>query len=155
MEKIKTYRLELDAERHPALVEEENWEYGQKRFSNPQEIADMLNLTVNLKNRAEEYVYMLSLDSRLNLKGLFEVSHGVAAYTPCDPKEIFTRALLSGASRVVVVHNHPSGDPSPSEADKVTAKKLKETGDIIGIRLNDFLIVGDNTYFSFKENENI
>ena len=152
MEKIKSYRLELDAERHPALVAEDKWEYEQKRFSSPQEIVDLLNLTVNLKNQAEEYVYMLALDIRLNLKGLFEVSHGASAYTPCDPKEIYTRALLSGANRIVVVHNHPTGDPTPSEVDTKTAERLKSTGEVVGIPLKDFIIIGDDTYYSFKEN---
>ncbi|MPM40951.1 hypothetical protein SDC9_87600 [bioreactor metagenome] len=60
-------------------------------------------------------------------------------------------ALLSNAASIMVAHNHPSGNPEPSEADLVTTKKLEEVGDLMGIRLLDHLIIGDGHFISLKE----
>ena len=60
-------------------------------------------------------------------------------------------ALLSNAASIMVAHNHPSGNPEPSEADLVTTKKLEEVGDLMGIRLLDHLIIGDDQFISLKE----
>lgn len=72
----------------------------------------------------------------------------------CNPREIFIRLLLCGASTFVMIHNHPSGDTNPSKADRMVAQKLKEAGDLLGITMIDSIIIGYHYYLSMKENSN-
>ena len=95
------------------------------------------------------YVFPLNIKNRLT-GGLCEVSHGGRDYSTADVKCIFTRLLLCGASRFAVAHNHPSGDFTPSEADKEVCNRLEEAGKLLGIDMLDFLIVCDDCYMSFK-----
>ena len=68
----------------------------------------------------------------------------------CIRDRVFKEALLASACRVLVVHNHPSQDLTPSMADRIITQRLKETGELIGIELLDHLIVGTTQYFSFR-----
>ena len=71
------------------------------------------------------------------------------------PREIFKYAYLLSASSIICVHNHPSGDPKPSEEDIKITNLLNEIGNLQGIRLIDHIIIGDKAYYSFYENNNI
>ena len=66
-------------------------------------------------------------------------------------REIMIEALRHRAVNLILIHNHPSGDPSPSEEDTVVTEKVAEAGELVGITLSDHIIIGDNTYYSFKE----
>ena len=68
-----------------------------------------------------------------------------------SPREIFLAALENRAVNIILVHNHPSGDPSPSKADKVLTFQVRDSGEQIGIPLLDHVVIGDNRYVSFKE----
>ena len=91
------------------------------------------------------------LNSRNNIIKSVMISMGTATYSAVSPREIFMAALKYKASGVIVVHNHPSGDPEPSSDDIVLSEKLKELGTMMSIPLRDFLIIGDNRYTSFLE----
>ena len=67
------------------------------------------------------------------------------------PREIFINALKNGAVNIILLHNHPSGDPTPSAEDVSTTQRVKEAGSLIGIKLMDHIIIGDNKYVSLKE----
>jgi DNA repair protein RadC len=69
----------------------------------------------------------------------------------CHPREIFKHALEKNAASVILVHNHPSGDPTPSKADLEITKRIKEAGKIMGIDVLDHVIISKNKIFSFKE----
>ena len=103
---------------------------------------------------AEEYGYILAVDTKNNIIGVFNTSHGTVDTTYMNPREIFIRLLLCGAVAYFALHNHPSGDPQPSEDDDKATKKLIHTGHIIGIELRDHIIIGD-TYYSYRENAKI
>lgn len=79
------------------------------------------------------------------------VSEGTLNAAVVHPREVFGPALRIGAASVLVVHNHPSGDPSPSAEDLAVTSRLRETGALVGIPLLDHCIVGDDRYFSFLE----
>lgn len=79
------------------------------------------------------------------------ISVGTSNASLMSPSEIFRTSLLKGAEYIVLLHNHPSGNPRPSTADQNVTLRLKECGSIIGIPLMDHIIIGDNQYFSFKE----
>ena len=148
---IVKYKVELDDKRHPFLVRESVCCYDNSKLDGAGKIVDMMNECFNLSNMAEEYVYMVALNSAAVPVGVFEVSHGCINVTVLNPRELYLRALLSGAVGIVVLHNHPSGDPHPSKEDKATCERIKEAGEIMGISLYDFIVVGDGKYLSFYE----
>jgi len=67
------------------------------------------------------------------------------------PREVFKAALLANAAAIILTHNHPSGDPTPSADDMALTRRLAEAGTLIGVEVLDHIIVGDGRYFSFRE----
>lgn len=104
-----------------------------------------------LHKRSEENVYVLMFNSALNLLGVSLVSRGIVNNAVVSPREVLYRALLSGASAIILVHNHPSGDIVPSKQDMSVTERMLKACDLIGITLLDHLIIGDS-YYSFKQN---
>ena len=98
---------------------------------------------------AEEYVYMAALACKGKVLGVFEVSHGTGNSSFLRPREVFMRLLLAGASSFVVIHNHPSGDCTPSKVDIDITRVLKEAGNMMGIPLIDHIIAGGSDHYSF------
>ena len=96
----------------------------------------------------EEYLYALCLNAKNDIIAVFEVSHGIVNMTVSNPREIFQKALLANATNIILIHNHPSGDPTPSMDDINNKKRIKEAGDILGIKLLDSLVIGNKTYQS-------
>lgn len=148
---VNKYRTELNEYKLNILVKEESKEYNEYRaLDEAGKIADCVNSLYNLCNRAEEYVYMLALDTKLGPIAMFEVTHGTVDISYVSPREVFIRALLCGASRIVLIHNHPSGNTHPSSEDIKLTERIKQAGDILGIKLLDHIIVGDDEFFSFQ-----
>lgn len=100
---------------------------------------------------AEEHVYMIALNAATVPTGVFEVSHGCINYALITPRELFSHAMLTGVHGIVVLHNHTSGEISPSREDVASCTRIKEAGDIIGITLFDFIIVGNGKYLNFHK----
>ena len=148
--KITTYRMELNSEQHNVLVKENSCNYPIESLDSPQKTADMLNDVFRLNKQAEEYVYMIALNVKGRPLGVFEISHGTVNQSICNPRDIFVKALLCGAVGIILAHNHPSGDTTPSKEDIEIYKRIKETGEIIGIELLDNIVIG-NGYISFRE----
>lgn len=148
---INKYRTELNEDKLNILVKEESAEYdAYSALDTPERIVDCVNSLYNLCNRAEEYVYMLALDTKLGPIAVFEVTHGTVDLSPVSTREVFIRALLCGASRIVLVHNHPAGSTRPSTADIKLTERMVEAGKLINISVEDHIIVGDG-YFSFRK----
>ena len=122
--RITKYRTELDANRHNILVKESAVNYACDKLDTPSAIAQMFNSVFGLDHMAEEYVYLAAFTTTCRVLGVFEVSHGTVNTTPANPREIFIRLLLSGASCFAVCHNHPSGDCTPSDEDIGLTKRL-------------------------------
>ncbi len=151
MSSITKYRVEKDGLNHPFLVEEKSIEYGLEKLDRPWEIVDLVNKAFRLRYLAEEEVCLVCLDTKGTVLGLFSVSHGTINGSICKPREIFVRALIAGASSIVILHNHPSGDPTPSDQDVLACERLSNSSKVIGIKMCDFIIVGDGIYYSFCE----
>lgn len=151
--RIVKYNLELGADRLPVLVKEESRNYtSEMPLNSPDRIVEMLNKLYALERRAEEYVYMLAMDTKCRVLGIFEISHGIIDASFCNPREILIRAMLCGAASIILVHNHPSGDCGPSSTDIETAKKINKACTLIGISLMDSIIIGEHSFFSLKIN---
>ncbi len=99
-----------------------------------------------------EKVVVLCLDSRLRVNAAEVVAIGSLDTAPVNPRETFTSALLRKAASIVVLHNHPSGDVEPSAQDIAVSRRLARAGEILGIRLEDFIVVGDTPalFYSFR-----
>ncbi len=121
-------------------------------FNSPENVYKLATKTLNLLEAAEEYVYLITLNNKNKLTGLFEVSHGTVNSSILSPREIYIRALLLGATNIIIFHNHPSGDPEPSKEDIRVTKRLKAAGELLGVELIDHIIVG-NYYYSFREEQ--
>jgi DNA repair protein RadC len=89
-----------------------------------------------------EKCWVLCLNRRNRLLGLHEISSGTATSSLLHPREVFRQALRHAASAVIVAHNHPSGDPAPSHADRAVTRQLAEAGRVVGVELLDHVVVG-------------
>ena len=103
-------------------------------------------------NETQEVLMLLCLNTKNEVNSLSVVHRGTINQSIAHPRDIFQRAILSNATRICIAHNHPSGNPQPSEADKLFTERLKEAGDLLGISLLDHLVVTSNRYYSFREN---
>lgn len=109
-------------------------------LARPAEVARYLHL--RFWSRDQEVVGALFLDSRNRLLGDRELFRGTLDRAVADPREVLKEALLRGAAAVILFHTHPSGDPTPSEADFVFTRRLKEAAEVVGVRLADHLVLG-------------
>ena len=105
-----------------------------------------------LENQDNESFLVFLLNIKNKVIGYQEVARGGIDTCPVDPRMVFRAAVLEGASAVIVVHNHPSGDPAPSGEDLALTKRLKEGGELLGVPVLDHLIIGgDGSYCSLAE----
>lgn len=104
-----------------------------------------------LRHEDREKLMLCMFDSNCALLGDEILSVGTVNASLISSREIFRRALAGGAVFIILLHNHPSGMPLPSAQDRAVTRQVKECGEMIGIRLSDHIIIGDNRYFSFRE----
>lgn len=103
-----------------------------------------------MAHREVEHVRVLYLDRKNCLIADVEQGRGTIDHVPVYPREILRKALELGASAFILVHNHPSGDPTPSQADITMTLRIREASDALGITLHDHLIIGKSREYSFK-----
>jgi DNA repair protein RadC len=104
-----------------------------------------------LRDYAHEGFWALLLDSRHRVMKEVEVSQGTLTASLVHPREVFRTAVREAAASLVLVHNHPSGDPSPSAEDRAVTDRLSEAGAVLGIRVLDHVVVAEQGFFSFCE----
>lgn len=104
----------------------------------------------DLRHLETEHLYLVMLNTKHRLLGNIELSKGTVNSSIFSPREALKEALRMDAVYMVLMHNHPSGDPTPSREDLTTTKRMCEAGNIIGIPLIDHIIIGDNRYISLK-----
>lgn len=104
-----------------------------------------------LRHRGTECVLVLLLDAKGHLIKEKELSNGTVRMSLISPREVFIEALKVEAVQMILIHNHPSGDPSPSKADVIITEHIQKLGKQMELPLIDHIIIGDNKYISFKE----
>ncbi len=119
------------------------------RLITPQTVADYY--MQDLRHLTIEQVVLLMLDSKNKLIKDMIISEGTVNTSIMPIREIFVQAVKYEAVNIILMHNHPSGDPTPSAEDLRVTKRLSEAGGLIGITLMDHIIIGDNRYISLKE----
>lgn len=120
-------------------------------LSCPQDAANYL--MPRLRYAAKEQFIVILLNGKNKIIGTEVVSEGSLNSSVVHPREVYAPALLQHAASIMIAHNHPSGDPNPSDEDKETTRVLKRSGKVMGIPLIDHIIIGDGSYYSFLENE--
>lgn len=105
----------------------------------------------DLRYLEHEEIHLLLLDSRMQLLRTSRISVGTCNQSLTSVREILMQALRANASALILVHNHPGGDPRPSPEDRHFTESLAEGGELVGLQLVDHVVIGDNQYFSFKE----
>lgn len=140
--------IELSNRMNAPILEKELF-----KCSNPISIINYFNYL--FKDKLQEEFYVIYLDNKKRYIEKLKLFIGSINYSIVHPREVFKNAYLLSSSYIICIHNHPSGDPTPSIEDINLTKKLKEIGQLHGIGLVDHIIIGANTYYSFYENKNV
>lgn len=120
-----------------------------KAFHKP---LDIVNYFIeDMRHREQEQVSIMRLNTKGALIRDVLISQGTVNASVVSPREIFLEALKYHAVNLVMVHNHPSGDPTPSREDLSLTRRVRDAGELVGIQLLDHIIIGDNSYISLKE----
>jgi DNA repair protein RadC len=118
-------------------------------FVKPSDIAQFY--MQDMRNLEYEQVILVLLNSKNKVIKEIKLSKGTVNASLITPREVFIYALKYGAVNIALIHNHPSGNPEPSNSDIIVTKKVSDTGKLIGIELIDHIIIGDNIFTSMRE----
>ena len=143
--KVTKYNLKI-SDNLPKLAEEKSQVYLRDNISSPKDVVDLMSVAYRLEEMAEEYLYIVGVNMKGIVVGVFEISHGTVDTTISSPREIYIRMLLCGACRMFMVHNHPSGDPTPSQNDINMTERIRLSSQLLGIPVldNDYnFYIGD------------
>ncbi len=119
------------------------------RFTSPRQVFDYFHH--EFRDSRKEYFLTLLLDGKNRIIRRVQVSQGSLNQSIVHPREVFVPAVKESAAAIILVHNHPTGDPAPSSEDIAITRRLREAGDIMGIKVLDHIIIGDGEYVSFVE----
>ncbi len=119
------------------------------RVTSPKSVADIFMEEMRYLDR--EHIKVLFLDTKNGIIKDRDISIGTVNTSLVEPREVFKEALEYGAVNIIIIHNHPSGDPLPSDDDVEVTKRLVEAGKLLGVELLDHIIIGDGRFTSLKE----
>jgi DNA repair protein RadC len=155
--RVTTYKTRLTTEGR-AVLEKEKSVYCpevDRQMRSPNKIVQLGRSYLRMHEETEEYLYMVCLNTKLMMTGVFEISHGSVNASVAGVREIMQKALLANAVSIILMHNHPSGDCTPSKQDIEITKRLVEAGNIVGIDVLDHIILSEKSYCSLKERGNM
>lgn len=133
-------------------------EFAKRMTSNRRELRTAVRSAIDasdmlmskLRYEKKEHLIMLILNTKCEVEAEITVSIGALDHTIMHPREILGKALKRSAAAILLAHNHPSGDPTPSKEDILSTKKLIEAADIVGIKVVDHIIIGDGKFISMR-----
>lgn len=149
--RINFYDARITGDDKTILVKEKGVNYETLNMSNPQKIYMMMQALLHMGELAEEHCYMIALNSSCRILGIFFLSKGTVSLSPVSPREVFMRAMLIGAVQIILCHNHPSNNTTPSDSDMELTRRIKEAGKLLNICLTDHIIIVKDSYLSFKK----
>jgi DNA repair protein RadC len=132
------------------LMRESTIDYPAREITHPSHIATLILEYIGDADREHFVIVMLS--TKHKVIGIHTVSIGNLSASLVHPREVFKAAILSSAAVLILAHNHPSGEVTPSQEDKDMTSRLQECGELLGIKILDHVIVGDS-YYSFADNQ--
>ena len=148
--KYKTKRIDSQK----GVLEKEfsiNYPEMDRKMNSPEKVARLGVDILRLQEQTEEYLYMFCMNMKLELISVFELSHGSVNSSIASIREMFQKALLANAVSIILMHNHPSGDSSPSKEDVNVTKRAVEAGQLLGVEVLDHIIIGRPGFSSLKE----
>jgi DNA repair protein RadC len=147
--RVKAIQLKAAAELASRFVSigKEN---GRYKIASPDDVRKLY--AEQLRHFVKEIFMVLVLNTRNEIIRELRISTGSLSETIVHPREVFAEVMKEPAASVILIHNHPSGDPHPSGNDRNTTGRLVEAGKILGIKILDHVIIGNGNIFSFKEN---
>lgn len=151
--RITKYKTILNDQQRAVLEKECSVNYPEidRKISSPESAVVLAKHYLRLHEQTEEYLYMICMNVKLEVTGIFELSHGNVNSSIVSVREMFQKALLANAVSIIVMHNHPSGDPTPSHEDIQVTKRMVDAGKIIGVQVLDHIIIGRPGFTSLKE----
>lgn len=151
--RVDRYTVHLDDNKFVTLVKESGTNYPSlTSLSSSDKVVNMMNDLFFANKQTEEHVWMIACDTKCKPIGVFEISHGVINGSFSNPREMFVRLCLCNAYGFILIHNHPSGDPTPSHDDISMTKRVKQASDLLGFTLLDHIVIGDD-YTSFADSQ--
>ena len=148
---IKKYNIEI--------VQESSKKYDGElnEITSTEKAVKAFDSIFNIKNQPEEVLALLCLNTKNKIIGAFEVSRGTINASMAHPREVYKRALLLNTARIMLCHNHPSGELTPSNADNTMTDRMAKAGELIGIELLDHVIVANsnNEFYSYRGETNL
>lgn len=120
-----------------------------KKISRSKDVFDLFH--ERLKTKTQEEFYVLMLNNKNNVIKEHLIYKGTLDAAIIEPREVFKEALKNSAAKIILIHNHPSGDPKPSDEDVEVTRKINSLGKELNINLLDHIIIGNGNYFSLKE----
>lgn len=135
----------IEARFRKEVVREDAPAWLSRKFTSPEQIYEMFR---DLRLEAKEHFITLHMDGKNRIVCFDRVSVGSLNQSIVHPREVFKTACLSSAAAIVLLHNHPTGDPAPSQEDIAITRRLKEAGELLGIKVLDHIIIGDS-FLSF------
>lgn len=145
--KVKAIQIRCIVELSRRIAKTRAWQSIQ--LTSPSSVADYF--MEDLRHKEREQLILLLMNGKNKLLHETTLSKGTVNASLVSTREIFIEALRYQAVSVMLIHNHPSGDPTPSKEDILVTRRVKEAGNLIGISLIDHIIIGDNRYVSLKE----
>lgn len=152
MARMTKYTTKLTENKRVVLEKEVSMNYPSLSYAikSPDDAAVIGKEFMHIHREPEEYMYMICMNVKNKVIGIFEISHGTVNASLVTPREVFQKALLANSVSIILMHNHPSGDSTPSREDIEVTKRLVEAGKIVGVEVLDHIIIGDR-YSSLKE----
>lgn len=134
------------------MIKERSILYQSRYINSPEQVVAMVNEHLQIDKLDRESFIILTLDAKCRPTHISTISTGSLTASIVHPREVFKIAILANAHSIIAVHNHPSGNPTPSNEDRQITKRLKEAGQLIGIPLIEHIIIGEcGNYISLKE----
>ena len=144
MKRITEWRVEL--------VKESTKEYQiENKADTPNNAVRIANAVLKMDRLPYEVVAILTVNTKMIVTGIVRVSQGVMNSAVITPVQVFQPAIPHNAYGVIILHNHPSGDPTPSPQDIEMSNKMAEAGKLLGIQLLDSIVIGDGDFISLKK----
>ena len=134
------------------MVREKSTLYEGRKISTPQDAKILVNDFIEGIEFLDKEVFVgIYLNTKNEPTAFEKISTGSLNASIVHPRECFKMAIMSNSNSVIFLHNHPSGDPTPSLEDKNITERLKEAGELLGIRVLDHIVIGNGRHYSFKE----
>ena len=151
--RVVKYKTKLTEDRKVTLEKEfsVNHPNVDRIVRSPDNVAYFARQCLKLHEQSEEYLYMVCMNTKNAITSVFELSHGNVNSSIFSVREIFQKALLANAVSIILLHNHPSGDCTPSRQDIEATERAVKAGELLGVQVLDHIIIGDILYSSLKE----